>query len=374
MPSVSPSVRPWRPHESCLRADIDAAHAVLSTLDGLLGLSTCAPTLEALLGSRVEARLVSVHRGSPPASIEDGIALDLLASNEGVEIGLEVEVSLAIALTARALKRPPPKILGSVDDGDTSSLAGGLAALVCAVSRRSPSGPMRVRGARSSTQELAPWRRGRRAVVDSAELRVFVDGEAYAARVLLPVTLTKPRSVAWNRDRLRSLGEAPLDVPIVAWSCRARVSDVAGLEIGDAWMLGAGPWTPAHLRGDVVLAAANAEEGARAEFVESGALVLRAGSAEVTGFTMPEEGENDPIVEAVGDVPVVVRVEVGSARMSAREWAALRPGDVVALGHKVDGAVTLRVGGVAVARGELVDIEGEIGVRVLDRVGGERAT
>ena len=75
----------------------------------------------------------------------------------------------------------------------------------------------------------------------------------------------------------------------------------------------------------------------------------------------------DALVDAVGEVPVVVRVEIGIAEMRAREWAALGAGDVVALGRKIGEPVTLRVGGVAVARGELVDLDGEVGVRILGR-------
>ena len=79
------------------------------------------------------------------------------------------------------------------------------------------------------------------------------------------------------------------------------------------------------------------------------------------------ETDKDALVDAVGEVPVVVRVEIGVAEMRAREWAALGPGDVVALGRKIGEGVTLRVAGVTVARGELVDLDGEVGVRILGR-------
>jgi flagellar motor switch/type III secretory pathway protein FliN len=89
------------------------------------------------------------------------------------------------------------------------------------------------------------------------------------------------------------------------------------------------------------------------------------------GWTREEddvgESEKDALVEAVGEVPVVVRVEIGVAEMRAREWAAIGRGDVIALGRKIGEPVTLRVGGVTVARGELVDLDGEVGVRVLGR-------
>jgi flagellar motor switch/type III secretory pathway protein FliN len=43
-------------------------------------------------------------------------------------------------------------------------------------------------------------------------------------------------------------------------------------------------------------------------------------------------------------------------------------GDVVTLGRRVGEAVTLRVGGAVVARGELVVVDGEVGVRIKHRV------
>ncbi len=74
--------------------------------------------------------------------------------------------------------------------------------------------------------------------------------------------------------------------------------------------------------------------------------------------------------QAMGDVPVVVRVEIGAAEMRAREWAALGKGDVIALGTRIAEPVVLRVGGIEVARGELVEIDGEVGVRILSRTQG----
>ena len=78
----------------------------------------------------------------------------------------------------------------------------------------------------------------------------------------------------------------------------------------------------------------------------------------------------DALVEAVGEIPVVVRVEVGSVQLLAREWAALGPGDVLTVGRKIAEPVVLRVAGVEVARGELVDVEGDVGVRILSRTTG----
>jgi flagellar motor switch/type III secretory pathway protein FliN len=65
---------------------------------------------------------------------------------------------------------------------------------------------------------------------------------------------------------------------------------------------------------------------------------------------------------------VLVRVEIGSVTLPAREWAAIGVGDVVALDRRVGDAVHLRVARRIIARGELVDVDGAIGVRVLERL------
>ena len=86
------------------------------------------------------------------------------------------------------------------------------------------------------------------------------------------------------------------------------------------------------------------------------------------------EDRGGALLDAIGEVPVVVRVEIGEARMAARDWASLGRGDVVALGRRVGERVVLRVGGVPVARGELVEIDGEVGVRIAERIEEEGTT
>jgi flagellar motor switch/type III secretory pathway protein FliN len=71
---------------------------------------------------------------------------------------------------------------------------------------------------------------------------------------------------------------------------------------------------------------------------------------------------------AVGDIPVVVRVEIGEALRAAREWAALQRGDVIAPGRRIRERVRGRVGGVPVASGGLVEIDGDVGVRIVERI------
>lgn len=72
----------------------------------------------------------------------------------------------------------------------------------------------------------------------------------------------------------------------------------------------------------------------------------------------------------LGDAPVELSVELARFRLSVEELAALREGEVLPAGALIGGAAHLRAGDVLVARGELVDIDGEIGFRITELVGG----
>jgi flagellar motor switch/type III secretory pathway protein FliN len=371
-------VTPWRPLSSCRRVDVEAWHSVRRAAETFLAVPQAGRALEALVGAKVAVALRTAKRAAAALPLEGGIALELAQGDEAVDVIVEVETALAVNLVARALKRPSPRLAGMVGDDEARALAGGVAAILAAVSRvENPGGPLQIRAAGPSSAVIAA--RGARGWIDSGTFDIAVDGESYLARVHVGHLKGSSRRRTFDRQELARLGSIPLEIPIVGMTSRATVADVAALEVGDAWMLGPAPPFLAgrnpgsgsvSLGGEVVLAAPDADAGARAILVEGGVLVLRAGREELSLNPMPDEQANDPLVEAVGDVPVVVRVEVGAARMSAREWAEVGEGDVIGLAHKLAEPVTLRVGGVEVAKGELVDLEGEIAVRILSRAGG----
>ena len=71
------------------------------------------------------------------------------------------------------------------------------------------------------------------------------------------------------------------------------------------------------------------------------------------------------VINAVpDDVSVTLTVTVGSTSMSLARLASLAVGEILSLGVPCTGPVELRMGGAVVARGELLDVEGELGVRV----------
>jgi flagellar motor switch/type III secretory pathway protein FliN len=371
MTVTTPRPYPWQGLEPYRRADLEAWRHIKHWAETSLGLERCLAALEVAIGTRVVTHLRDARRGFSSPPFDEAIAIDLeAAGSRGGRVLLEVEAPLATALTARALKRAPPRIHAPLGTAGAESLAGSLAALVSAVGRRIHASPLRVRavgpsaGVRASADGASSF--------DTATFTVVVDDEAYLTRVSLRAASAETGAVAWNREKLKRLGRTPIGIPVVACSFVTSPTEVAALGAGDAWMLGDQPRLRSP-RADVWLAAPDAEFGICAELVEKGCLVLRGRREELGWSPMIEPNESDALVDAVGDVPIVVRVEVGTVRMTAREWADLTPGDVVGVARRVGDPVTLRVSGVEVARGELVDVEGEIGVRVLSRQGEEHA-
>jgi type III secretion system YscQ/HrcQ family protein len=74
----------------------------------------------------------------------------------------------------------------------------------------------------------------------------------------------------------------------------------------------------------------------------------------------------DPRELFVDDLRVPLTIVAGEIEVSARQLLGLAPGQVLALPGPVGGPVELRAGGRVVARGELVVVDGDLGVRVID--------
>lgn len=74
--------------------------------------------------------------------------------------------------------------------------------------------------------------------------------------------------------------------------------------------------------------------------------------------------------DLVQSIPVELVAEVGRLRLSGKELLELEPGAVLPLGRPTGATVDLTCAGRSVARGELVDVEGEIGVRLTEILAG----
>ena len=71
----------------------------------------------------------------------------------------------------------------------------------------------------------------------------------------------------------------------------------------------------------------------------------------------------------IAGVEVVLEARLGSARMTVAELMALKAGDDIPLDASLNRDVELMLNGVAVARGELVSVGDQFGVRLLEIVG-----
>jgi hypothetical protein len=368
---------PWHALERTTRADVDALHDVQRSAAAHVDLPRLASVLAELLDTEVAVLLQSAGPLSGARGIPGGAAvLVARADMPQLEHAILVEADMALVATAvaRVARRKAPAVLAA-GTAASAAAAGGLAAIVVAALRRAHQG-LAMRALAAGPAEALEADLGRLGQeLLAVTLTVLVAHDAHEARVVVPRSAVAASARSpWNQAALAALGAMPVSIPIVAHALLATATDVASLAAGDACMLDSWPLARASgtsgLAGPVRLAAPAGSMGVAADLHEDGRIVLR---GEVVPLCAAEaemgEGiERGGLVEAIGEVPVVVRVEIGEARMAAREWAALTRGDVVSLGRRVGEAVVLRVGGVPVARGDLVEIDGQVGVRIVERL------
>jgi flagellar motor switch/type III secretory pathway protein FliN len=305
-----------------------------------------------LAGARIE--LAPRSGGRPPTREHfSEVALEL----GGAPIGLGVSPDLATALLARVLGRS--LAIERQDAGLDPALCGALSALAVEVARRTAREPV----------ALAQSPLGEPSLV--IEVTVRVDGKPHAAYV----ALGKTRPGSEPPATVDELDGVVVSLPVVIAVSLATRAELAALVPGSAWLPGAGAFVDARGVGRGVLAAPNGDGGAPVDLTADGRIVLREGRIALAPDEtsaghgdMAEADGDDTLTQAVLEAPVVVRVELGAVSMSASDWAKLRPGDVIETGLRVAEPVVLRIAGHAVARGELVDVDGELGVRVKELV------
>lgn len=384
MTGSAPTPFPWTYLDAITASELAALGDVRRWVKSHVRPDAFAQVLSGILGAEIR---ILVRRARPwtPRRGEDGGIGVLLAFSDGdataTSVVLDIEPALAAAIVARAIRRPAPIVVDTTRPPSPGA-AGALAAVLVAAARRAHADVsprvLSLGDAQTLVEELSTRWDGEHAI--ELTFTVLLADEAFRARLLVSRRAAFAAVDApWTPARLSTLGGIPLTLPVVAVATSSTVADVAALAVGDVWLPGA--WgldssvsaSTAMLSGPVFLAAPASETGVRARLVEGSRIVLsgdveRLDAAEAT---MVEGEGKSTWVSAVGDVPILVRVEIGEARMTAREWALLGRGDVVTLGRRVGGHVLLRVGGVPVALGELVSVDGEVGVRIGERLTGD---
>jgi flagellar motor switch/type III secretory pathway protein FliN len=304
--------------------------------------------LGALANTNVEIVVRRIDERAPPGPLW---RLGFVRATSGERVGVGVEAALASALLSRLLRRPIPVV--PADLPPDPGLLGALSALFVEAAR-----------ATGAVEALCPG--PVREVADSVlvHLTVVIEKKPYLAAVWLGNAF----DTADPMPRLRELDSLAIELPLVIGAALSSARDLAGLAVGDAFCPGPGLWVNHTGVGRAVLAAGASERGISAELLPSGQIVVREPTA--IALAAPEslvktdtETANE-LEQTVLDAPIVVRVELASVSLTAREWASLKPGDVIETERRVGGPVVLRSGGRALAHGELVNVDGELGVRV----------
>jgi flagellar motor switch/type III secretory pathway protein FliN len=351
---------PWRSLDAIRRADIGHLAKLRRATSRVLDVGNAENALREMLAPAelsIQLRRVT----SNPPRVEEAAVGVLLTSGERADrrrsFAVVIEQALAATVAARVLRRPSPRVV-DVAARASASLAGAMGAILVAVARREALASLRVLTAGPAHTVL-----GELVAIDAAPLgasfTVLLDHDAYVAHVFAPRSaLESLDEPALSSRDLAELGDLPVEVPLVGAFFTMSAAELAALVPGDALV----PVDCTRL----VLAPPRSDVGFDAQVADDGRLVLREGPHLIE----EESVDKEALAQSIGETPIVVRVEVGSAEMSARDWAALGSGDVIALGQRIGEHVVLRVGGVEVARGELVDVEGEIGVRIVSRAGG----
>jgi type III secretion protein Q len=366
-----PVVRPitLTPVRKLTRAHLGLLEQPHLTTDGLAARDAVAAHLSTQLGVKVAitSRLADATLQPLSHLAERGCFAVLELGGDALAV-LELEPVCVSALLAHAAGSPP-------DGGGTGHLTrieeaalgwlllstlAALRGLPCVEERFSP----RLVSLHHARADLLAHVDGRRRHL-AVSLSVTVGDRRGAARLVLPAT--------WLETVLAALplpGPSPIDEVVGRACLEATV------------MLGLLQVEPDEARafrpGDVVVfpgvrSAASLTGPAR--LVTRGFALHGAFGAEGFTFTHALPHPLEPTmthIEADPLLPVDVEIELTRLRLPLHRLGGLKPGAVLALHVTAAQTVVVKVGDRAVARAELVEVEGEIGARILSMIEGPR--
>ncbi|MEM1415780.1 MAG: FliM/FliN family flagellar motor switch protein [Myxococcota bacterium] len=187
-------------------------------------------------------------------------------------------------------------------------------------------------------------------------------GASGPLRLLAPDALPLPAAPA--RAALGAYADAPVRATVDGGVATVTVAELRGLGRGDVVVLDDAPFAEgratlrvAGLHWALTRDAGGFRVGARTRApVEGEGLEMR---------TRHEESDTEIGLRELDEAPITLAVELARVTLRLAEARALRPGELLPTGSAVGTRVRLRAGDVAVAEGELVDVDGELGVRIV---------
>lgn len=158
---------------------------------------------------------------------------------------------------------------------------------------------------------------------------------------VMTVTASFPADLVLRAPPPRPLHAWGIEVPVVVGRCALSRASVAGLAVRDVITLEPGLELIVGTGGIGLFAAPGAVE------------------ARVTTEYVPRE------MALPDNATLEVTVQLGTTRLSLRQLGELAIGQIVPLGRPLAGPYEIRAAGRVVGQGELVDIDGELGVRIV---------
>jgi flagellar motor switch/type III secretory pathway protein FliN len=331
------------------------------TLNRLLAAhaGTLATPLAQVLGRRLDAPVrfewCSLQSEIDETSAECG-QFELRVDPGPLQVSLQLDPRLVTLLVASALKHT-----GTLYDprqAPDAALLGAAAAIVAKIIEEARLG--------IAVQFIDAPLAIPNALHVQLEVLLFIDSVAY--RLCIGLAMNPLRAPARRRPNWKLLGRVPLALPLVIGTSLATRDVLAELAPDKAFLPGSGLWVDDNALGRGVLVAPLSDRGVGVELAPGGKIVLRDTNVtlapdEVTS-TVAMSPEAQSVSQALRDAPVVVRIELAAVSLPAQHWAELRIGDIVETGKPLGTEVVLRVAGQALAKGELLNIDGELGVRI----------
>lgn len=345
-----------------LRVQVELAQILGAQLSALLasarvGTPAGWAALERSLGGSLQVAAQAPYLASPerlPSLVQTALCVEVTRTMPGTPRALiAVDAALGRAVGVRDAARLAELLQGALSGSSTQCTplsATALEALLADPALRAPL----VVDAQVRVGEESGWAR----LLTSSALRVAA-----------PPSVGAPRSLPPSRERLATIAT---DLVIEAGYGFLPSREVLAFAVGDVVLLdhfgprpvtGGPVWLrlgrgvfPGHLDG--------------AGVTVLGSYYLRAhdmADPQTDQAAPPPEAEalNEALLR---ELPVQVTCEIGRVTLSAREVLELRPGTVLPVGRPLAGPVDLTAGGRVLAHGELVDVEGEIGVRITEIV------
>ena len=176
---------------------------------------------------------------------------------------------------------------------------------------------------------------------DLARHAIQVELAVELAGTAMTVVALCPRDLELRVPPARPLPAWKFDVPVVVGRCAVPRESLSRLEVRDVIVL---------------------ESDLGLQFGD-GAIGLAATTGAVEAKVTTGYGPRDMGLPDEAHVELIV--QLGTTRLTLRQLAELAPGAIVALGRPLAGPFEVRAAGRLIGHGELVDVDGEVGVRIV---------